>query len=130
MLRVEIGAGHGQFMLHITGHPEISRKVLQNVYQGIKRAHPKMSEPEVLKRLVLSRWESAFRDQGDLFGLSTAPNDMMRRAILSQIVSVYPHHHALIDAIILYEEESPLTLPPAPGMEAALRKVTAILRDH
>jgi hypothetical protein len=130
MVRAEVGVGHDEFMLHIAGHPETSRKVLHQIYRDIKAAHPEIPGSEVLKTIVVSRWESAFRDEGDLFGLSKAPNELMRRSILSQVLTMYPDHESLIEAIILYEENSPFTIPPAPGSKEALRKVTEILRDQ
>jgi len=130
VLRVEMGLRHEEFLVHITGHPETTRRGQRHIFKEIARQNHTRSEREHLKLLVVSRWRTALKQGGDLFGLSAVTDEEELHCRIDGIVDLHPDCESLIDAMMRDEEHGLCRISPAPMLEDAASRVTAILRDQ
>jgi len=129
MLRVELGLSHQEFFVHIGGHPETTRRAQRNLFKELKGEHPSWSDRELMTLLVLSRWETAVDQGGDLFNLGSVTNELDLRRRVEDIVDVNRDVETLIEAMIQDEERSSRRITSPPIFEQVTQRVTAILRD-
>ena len=129
-IRVEFGVAEAEFLLHLTCHPETTKRVQRHCYQQIKQQMPSASERDVLKQLLLSRLTAAIGHGSDLFGLAALGDEVKFLGRIDALVSWYPNLEVLIDAMVEDEERRGPVAPPAPGFEDAARRVAAILTER
>ena len=129
-IRIEVGASDADFLLHIAGHPETTRRVQRHFYKHIKQQMPGTTEREILKHLIVSRLTAAIAQGDDLFGLGAMSDEIALGARLDEIVS----HHSTVESLIgaMIEDEAARTpgIPARPGFEEAARRVTDVLSAH
>ena len=130
-IREEVGVSHTEFLMHIAGHPETTRRVQRHMYRQIKQQMPAASEREVLKHLLGSRLIAAFGQGTDLFDLANiAEDEAALTARIDEIVSRHSDLESLIDAMIEDEEQRERPVPAAPGFEEAVSLVSEILSER
>lgn len=129
MLRVERGLSHQEFFVHIGGHPQTTRRAQRNLFEELKGEHPSWSERELMTLLVLSRWQTAVDQGGDLFNLTAVTNELDLRRGVENIVDVNRDVETLIEAMIQDEERRASRITSPQVVEQVTQRVTAILRD-
>ncbi len=130
-IRMEFGISHPEFLRHVAGHSETTRRVQKHSYTQIKQQMPRAQEHEVLKELLLSRLRAAAGVGMDLFGLAALAEDNAAFvARINEVVAKYPTLDSLIDAMLEEERRRDIVVPPAPGFADAARRVAEILAER
>jgi hypothetical protein len=132
-LRNQIGINNSEFFMHISSHPETTRRLQLYLYNHVKKQDKSASEQDILKALVMNRFTIATSMGSDVFELAKAGavSDHAFDLRLHEIVENYPSLEALTNAIIQDDKDMGLEtdIPTSPEFESAARRVTAILRD-
>jgi hypothetical protein len=137
IIRAAIGAGHGDFSLHIQSHVECGKMLQRQQYKLLESEVPGLEPPMYLALLVLQRLATARVTGGDLFDLrrrfpdSTPDDDETLLAAIFEIVigKSIDGPERLAEVISDYEDSLPLNFPPHPSTAEARRQITFVLAE-